>query len=50
MRLDCPHCGSRLDLSPADHGITNAAGVNHRLQGGELTCETCENELGVYYF
>ena len=49
MRLDCPHCGSRLTLSPSAHDNGPTGGVNQRLRGGDITCEECENALGVYY-
>ncbi|AEN07806.1 hypothetical protein Halar_0573 (plasmid) [halophilic archaeon DL31] len=49
MQLDCPHCGTQLIDSPSAHDSQNTAGVNQRLRGGDITCEECENAVGVYH-
>lgn len=49
MRLDCPHCGTQLDLFPSAGDSEPTEGVNKRLRGGDITCEECERALGVYY-
>ena len=49
MHLDCPHCGTQMDIMyPATDGGTSV-GTEQRLRGGDVTCEECENALGIYY-
>lgn len=50
MRFDCPHCGTKLLVSPGEHPIAEASGVERQLLGGEYVCNECENDLDVYYF
>lgn len=48
MRLDCPHCGSRLRVDTPEFGIGGDS--EKRLQGAEYVCRECERELGVYHY
>lgn len=50
MRLDCPHCGSRLRVDPAENGGELSTTTDQRLHGGEYVCRECERELGVYHY
>lgn len=50
VQINCPHCGARFALATASHEIENGSGVGRRLQGDDHVCETCENEIGVYYY
>jgi len=50
MQLDCPHCGAPLSLPATSREIQQGSGVGQRLQGDDQVCETCEREVGVYYY
>lgn len=50
MHFDCPHCGTKLLVSPGEHTIQESAGTGSQLLGGEYVCNECENNLDIYYF
>lgn len=50
MRLDCPHCGSQLSVTPPESRVGVQDDSEQRLQGADHVCRECEQELGVYHY
>lgn len=50
MRLECPHCNSRIRVDPSEPSVDVPTATDRRLHGAEYVCRECENELGVYHY